>query len=341
MKTLKVTVLMPVYNGEKYLQEAINSILNQDFEDFEFLIINDGSTDSSANIISLYHDKRIRSIENEKNLGLITTLNKGLDLANGEYIVRMDCDDICVKSRLSVQVALMDGNKKLGASGSYYQLLRNNKKGIADFPLSNDEIKAFMIFNSPIAHPSAIIRKSLIEQYGLKYSSEFIHCEDYNLWSQIAECSELANSSKVLLKYRVHENQITGNVKFISAKNTSLNHIRLRHLKLIGILPSEDELVIHNLVSNGERANSVEQFNSSEDWLRKIIHINSTTKAVDKSFLEKIVLERWLRLCVNFYGVKKGLVHFYKSEINKNTNLSMVRKLELIKQIYYSYKRKN
>ena len=341
MRTPKVTVLMPVYNGEKYLREAIESILKQDFSDFEFLIINDGSTDSSKEIISSYSDSRICIVDNEKNIGLVSTLNKGLDLALGEYIARMDCDDISVKSRLSVQVRLMDENKDLGASGSFYRLLRKNKKSISDFPISNDEIKAFMVFNCPIAHPSAIIRNSIIKMHNLKYSSEYIHCEDYNLWSQISEFAQLANTSEVLLSYRVHENQITGNVKLVSAKNKSLNAIRLRHLKMLGVIPNEEELAIHNLISNGEKAENEEQLKSAEIWLKKISNINDENKTVNKSYFEKIVLERWLRLCFNFYGGKKGFSHFYRSGIYRGVKLPISRKLEFFKQIYYSYKRRS
>jgi glycosyltransferase involved in cell wall biosynthesis len=341
VKTPKISVLMPVYNGEKYLKEAIESVLYQDFTDFEFLIINDGSTDSSTKIISSYTDARIRIIDNEKNIGLVGTLNKGLDLAKGEYIARMDCDDISIKSRLSVQVKLMDSNKNIGASGSFYRLLRKNKKAISDLPINNEEIKAFMIFNSPIAHPSAIIRSSILKQHNLKYDSEYIHCEDYNLWSQISEFSQLANTADVLLEYRVHENQITGNAKFLFAKSSSLNLIRLRHLKLLDIVPNEDELAIHNLIGNGEKLGSEEQLKSAQTWLKKIVQINNKNKAVDETYFEKIILERWLRLCFNFLGWRRGFSYFYKSEIYREIKLPVSRKLELFRQIYYSYKRKN
>ena len=103
IKQPKITVLMPVYNAGKYLREAIDSILNQSFSDFEFLIINDGSTDNSKNIIESYNDQRIKFIENDKNSGVIFSLNRGLDLAKGGYIARMDADDISLRDRLKIQ----------------------------------------------------------------------------------------------------------------------------------------------------------------------------------------------------------------------------------------------
>ena len=118
----KVTVLMPVYNGEKYLKEAITSILLQTFDDFEFLIINDGSSDASVDIIQSFRDPRIRLVHNDTNIGLIATLNKGLKLAHGKYVARMDQDDISLPRRLEKQTYFMDNNPDVGVCGTWIKL---------------------------------------------------------------------------------------------------------------------------------------------------------------------------------------------------------------------------
>jgi hypothetical protein len=130
-------------------------------------------------------------------------------------------------------------------------------------------------------------------------------------------------------------------LRFVSDKSKSLNAIRKGHLKMLGIVPDEKELAIHNLISNGEKPVAEEQLKSAEAWLRKIIHSNNKNKIIDRSYLEKIVLERWLRFCFNFFGGKKGISYFYRSEIFHEVKLPVSRKLELFKQIYYSYKRRN
>ena len=158
-------------------------------------------------------------LSNEKNIGLVNSLNIGFESAQGEYIARMDCDDISLPNRLSVQVKFMDQHHTIGASGSFYNLFLNGKKAVADFPLNINEMKCFMVFNSPIAHPTVIIRKSIIQKEKLFYRSEYIHAEDYDLWSQISAVSDLANVSDVLLNYRVHENQITSNESLVASKN--------------------------------------------------------------------------------------------------------------------------
>lgn len=340
MKSPKVTVLMPVYNGEKYLSDAIKSILDQDFTDFEFLIINDGSTDGSVKIIESFSDSRIRLVNNEKNIGLVNSLNKGFELAKGEYIARMDCDDISLKNRLSVQVKFMDNNSGVGASGSFYYLLLNDKKAVADFPVSQEEMKCFMVFNCPIAHPSAIIRTSIVQKDKLQYRSEFIHAEDYDLWSQISETSNLANVSDVLLTYRVHENQITGHKNTVVAKKISLNGIRSRHLNKLGIVPSAEELELHNLISDGLKPANDEQIKKAEEWLKKIILENQKRNVFNESYLGKIVLERWLRFCYNYWGGRKGIKYFMSSELRNSIKLPLKQKFEFYKNLYITYKRK-
>lgn len=340
MKSPKVTVLMSVYNGETYLRDAMDSILSQDFTDFEFLIINDGSKDDSEKIIRSYKDDRIRLIMNEKNIGLVNSLNKGFELAQGEYIVRMDCDDISHKNRLSTQVRFMDSHLSVGASGSFHNLLLNGKKAVADFPLKNDEIKCYMLFNSPIAHPAVIIRNSIIKKEKLLYRSEYIHAEDYDLWSQLSEIADLANVSDVLLNYRVHENQITKNQKLILERQQSMTGIRTRHLKKINIIPSPEEMKLHHLVSDGSKPESSQQLIDSEIWLKKILTHTLNNKQFDSNSIGKIVLERWLRVCFNYYGGKKGFQYFLGSELYSMIKLPFSKKLEFFKNLYYSYKRK-
>jgi glycosyltransferase involved in cell wall biosynthesis len=336
----KVTVLMPVYNGARYLTEAIGSVLAQDFTDFEFLIINDGSTDSSRKIVESYADPRIRLLNNEKNTGLVNTLNRGIDDAKGEYLARMDCDDICLPGRLSTQLRFLEKNKSVAACGSAYYLLRKGKRTIAEFPLSNEEINAYLIFNSPMAHPAVMMRMGLLRKHQLNYSAEFIHCEDYDLWSKLADIAPLGNCPEALLEYRVHEGQITGNEKFLADKTRSLNAIRARHLRKLGIIPTNEELILHAIVSNGETVTSAEQFRQAEQWLEKLINACFNQEIVNRMYFGKIVLERWLRLCYNHFGWKKGFRYFYRSGIYRRIRLPVSYKLALFRQIFYAYKRK-
>ncbi|HKR07538.1 MAG TPA: glycosyltransferase family 2 protein [Bacteroidia bacterium] len=339
MKAPKVTVLMPVYNGEKYLQESIDSILNQSFHDFEFLIINDGSTDNSAKIISSCNDPRIRFINNEKRSGLIASLNNGFDLASGEYVARMDCDDTSVKQRLSVQVNFMNKHKNTGVCGSFYYLTRDKKKAVTDLPLSDREIRCFLLFNSPIAHPAAMIRMSVVKKYNVRYNAEYIHAEDYDLWSRLSQLSGLQNISKKLLNYRVHDKQVSGDVNESVKKLKSVSAVRVRHLREFGVNPSKEEIHIHNLLGDGMAPVSIDEIKLAEQWLQKLNKLNDEKKLFDRGYFQKIILERWLRLCFNFFKGQGGIKYFYQSEIFSMIKLPAKRKLELVQSLYFSWKR--
>jgi glycosyltransferase involved in cell wall biosynthesis len=199
---------MSVYNGERYLREAIDSILNQTFRDFEFIIVDDGSTDSSPEIIRAYDDERIRLIRNERNVGLTASLNEGLDQSRGEYVARMDCDDVSLPERLARQVAFMDARPGVGASSTWAldidaegNVLRRRKT------LTGAQLDNFY-WRTPLIHPSAIIRFSQFKD--LRYDERIRYAQDYDLWLRIKERSNLANLAECLLLYRVHDESITG-----------------------------------------------------------------------------------------------------------------------------------
>lgn len=252
----KVSVLMPAYNSEKYIAEAIDSILNQTFTDFEFIIINDGSTDNTAKIIRNYarKDLRIRFINNRQNRGFIKRLNDCLDLASGEYVAKMDSDDISLPTRLEKQVEFLDSHPDIGMVGCGLQAF---DKG--DF-IKTHPAKIGLV-DALIEIPTTIFmaRRSLIEQNKLRFNPDFIACEDYEFYAQFIKHANIANIPDVLYKYRWHGNNISIKKRDIQSKNTKLvqqelaqhltYNIKMQknllwlctesntHVKLFGIIP--------------------------------------------------------------------------------------------------------
>ncbi len=208
-----VSVVLPVYNGEKFLSEAIESVLNQTFGDFELVIINDGSTDSSLSIIQNFmsEDTRIKLIDRE-NKGLVTSLNEGIAIAKGQYIARMDADDICLPTRLSEQVSFLEKHPTVAVLGTQATMIDENglKIGSVRTLKYNYLIKGFCFFSSPFIHPSVMLNRHILSNH-LYYSSEYLHAEDYELWSRISLLNEMkfANLSQHLLKYRIVKNSIS------------------------------------------------------------------------------------------------------------------------------------
>jgi len=204
MSELKLSVVLPVYNAEKYLDEAIQSILNQTYTNFEFIIINDGSTDSSLEIIKKYknQDDRIILITRE-NRGLISSLNEGIEQSKGKFIARMDADDISLPTRFKKQVILMENNN-IDICGCHFSMINKNGKYIKTIycPLDNDSLLLFLTLIVPFAHGSVMINKRFLIHHNLKYG-ENENAEDKALWaSMYNEGARFDNVNEVLFEYR-------------------------------------------------------------------------------------------------------------------------------------------
>lgn len=201
----KVSVLMPVYKtNEKYLREAIESILNQTFTDFEFLILDDCPEDSRENIVKSYKDKRIKYFQNEKNLGITPSRNKLIQLASGEYLAIFDHDDISLPQRLEKQVSYLDANPEVGVVASWIKEFPKNK--ILPYSTNDDEIKLSLVKHCAIPHSASMIRKSVLDSNGLSYEESFTPSEDYGLWCRLIGVTKFHNLPEVLFLYRKHDN---------------------------------------------------------------------------------------------------------------------------------------
>lgn len=204
----RVSVVMSVFNGEKYLRNAIDSVLSQTFDNFEFIIIDDGSSDSGPELIKAYQDPRIRFSRNDQNIGVTRTLNKGLKQARGEYIARMDSDDVSLPDRLAKQVALMDANPEMGACGTWALDIDETGKVVdkRETPIG-EKLDCFYWQRTPIIHPAAMFR--FTPSSGPWYDETTPVAQDYDLWLRIRAEQSLGNVPEYLLLYRVHDKSIT------------------------------------------------------------------------------------------------------------------------------------
>jgi glycosyltransferase involved in cell wall biosynthesis len=223
-----VSIILPVFNCSSYLKESIDSILQQTYSNLEVIIINDGSTDNSDEIIKQYADKRIKYYQNQKNEGLVFTLNKGIDLAKGAYIARMDADDICLPERIALQVDFMQNHLEYTMVAGLITFINEQRelKGSWILDQKNTQqqnIKKTLLKENCIAHPTVFFRTSKIKNF--RYNPANQHCEDYGLWLDLVANNHLiCKIEQVVLLYRVHTQSITGNINkkrnpfFINAK---------------------------------------------------------------------------------------------------------------------------
>ena len=208
--TIPVSVVMPVYNAERFLREAINSILGQTYTDFEFIIVEDVSTDRTAEIIESYSDARILYIKNKKNIGMPASLNKGIALAHGEYIARMDADDVSIPERIEKQFLFMESHPEVGVTSSNAIIIDGKGNFISEMyvPQSHILILWTFCFSCSIIHPAVMANRQLFRQAGgyRDLANDKAECfpEDYDLWVRLSKQTQFYNFSEPLLKYRMH-----------------------------------------------------------------------------------------------------------------------------------------
>lgn len=318
-----ITVLMPVYNGETYLREAIDSILNQTYTDFEFLIINDGSSDATVSIIQEYTDSRIRLVHNEKNMGLIATLNKGFELARGKYIARMDADDISLPERLEKQIDFMENNPEIGICGTWFDTFdKTGLTGGARYAENHDEICLKHLYQIHLSHGTAIIRKTVIDNLGLRFDPDFAHAEDYELFTRMSSHTRLANLQFVGYKVRHHENEVSKKYNLIQAENSK--RIRLREFKKLGLEISPEQLHSYSSLAHHEYLSIKEKPEEIERMLSAMVEANQKSMVFPEPFFMKHISTFWFHYCYKAVNQKT----FWSSGLSKNSTLSTVQRVK-------------
>lgn len=285
-----VSVIMPVHNGSRYLNESIESILTQTYSNIEFIIINDGSSDKTKDILISYTDTRIILIHNETNIGLNKSLNIGIMRSNGKYIVRMDSDDISFPERILEQVNFMENNPNCILCGTNCQIIDSENQiiKISDNYLNkySNEIKASLFFTCPIVHPSVCVRSSILFDNNIFYNEDIKQAEDYVLYTKIFPFGDFINLDIILLKYRIHNNdsRITAPKNFndiyagrIVAWNILFEYLNLNY-------PCDLIYSIHNkLAYNSEALSNIEilYLNEYFEFLINMKNQNNKQKVFD------------------------------------------------------------
>jgi glycosyltransferase involved in cell wall biosynthesis len=297
-----ITVLMPVYNAEKFLREAINSVLDQSRSDFEFLIIDDGSTDSSAEIIRTYDDPRISFVQLQNNRGLIATLNAGLDMAKGTYIARMDADDICHRDRLAMQLEFMENHEEIAVCGTWFQMSPSGQ--VVRHPSGDAEIRSAMLSYCALGHPTTMLRASVLAEMSLRYNESYPAAEDYELWTQIVPKGSLANLPHVLLQYREHEGQVSAQMQ--AAQLLHAGRCRVNMLcKPLSSVTEQDKFYASLALGLGQIL-SVSTLNQVLPWLEKLSAANKHTR-VFKDFDPYLTSRRAALISFFFHS---GIRHY-------------------------------
>lgn len=323
-----ISVILPVYNAEKFLKQAIESVLSQSFTEFEIILINDGSTDDSEKEIKAFNDSRIRYFLNKTNLGLIDTLNKAIGLSRGKYIARMDADDICEPNRFEKQFNHLESNPDVVICGSWAKIIdeSNATKGRIKRIDSNELIRANMLFTTPFIHPTVMIRREIFDTH--LYNADAKHCEDLELWVRLSQNLhyKFHNLPNYLLKYRIHPSNISVTQNdYQTEKRKELIKPYLENL--VGKVTNE-ELNIHFLAFSPLPVSKSERL-EIKNWLVNLSKMNNSKKLFEQNSLNALLLSRWFITCIR----SKSYVELLQIRLPwyKLSTLSMAVRLILFK----------
>ena len=316
-----VTVFIPVFNREKFIGQAIDSVLSQQYPDFELLIVDDGSEDRSVEIIRAYEDPRIRIVQNPRNMGIPITRNRGLEEARGAYIAILDSDDVMLPNRLSTQIDFLDKHSDYVGIGSWSKYMDDQGRithNIRTRPVGDKRTKASLLFHCAIHNRTFTARTSVLQEYG--YNNEFPRCQDYELLVRLSKNWKLGNLPKVLVHGRKHADQITGNTHEVGDDRKCA--IAAGMLDELGIKYEETDLRNHIRIARSSRLNDIDTsfYQWAEQWLLALLKANKERGIYDQTAFSQVVFKMWGRILYKYYRNSKDsqLRQLLSSSLNRN-----------------------
>lgn len=294
--TPTVSVLLPVYNGSKYLAAAIQSIVDQTYRDWELLVLDDGSTDDSIAVANSFEDERVKVLPNGENMGVAKTLNRGISLARGSLIARMDADDEAMPQRFARQVRFFESHPDVALLGTNALSAETGKPTFA-VPLEHDRIRCNLLFNCSFLHPTVMWRAEEFRRHGLSYEEDPT-AEDYDLWERACRVVETANLFEPLLRYRNDpEVKVTA---YVRQQKAGGRRIRERSLRAMGLDPTVEEMEVHHAVSYDNLPQPAIGLDRVDQWLGKMVEANRRTKEMGQQALrERLHQQRYYHIVKN------------------------------------------
>lgn len=314
-----LVVLIPVYNAMPYLNEALQSLLDQSFVDADFLFVDDRSTDGSAELIDSCEDPRVHLVRRKENGGIVHALNTGIDLVAHKYVGRMDADDISFKHRFLRQIEHLEAHPEIDVLGCH-----TTNFGVESptwkHPLEHDRIKASFLFGNAYPHPTIVARSKVFEME--KYRDEVVYMEDYDLWLRVVQKFQMASLPDQLYGYRRHEDAVT-----VSSKGT--RHERLQEMikipmSWLGLDPSKEELCLLSGDLNALQGGVANHLHTYHDLLRNIRKANEEKRVFQSHALENVLQEKWNRFFYLMNSAKaKDVIEYWR--ISKGLKLGQLR----------------
>ncbi|MDO8793105.1 MAG: glycosyltransferase [Vicinamibacterales bacterium] len=287
----RVAVVLPVFNGEVHIGDAVRSVLAQTFTDFQLLVIDDGSTDGTARILSSFSDPRLRVIQLAGHQGLVPALNRGIRESTSLLIARMDADDVCLPRRFERQVAFLETHPDVDICGSWTRHV-GERRGVRRLPVDPEHIRARMFLGGALDHPAIMMRRAFVEGNGLAYRDDFAGAEDLDFLTRAADVGRLANVPEILLLYRAHPQQVS----VVRAAAQASTHARIAARQLRALVPDadEDEVEFHVRLVLGQILSSERA--RAEHWLLRLDEVNGLARRYDAAAFRAELRRLWFRV---------------------------------------------
>lgn len=294
----RVSVILPTYNHADYLAAAMESILRQTYTDFELVVIDDGSSDNTSEVLAQFNDSRLKIIRHQKNLGLVATLNEALAKCQHEFIARMDADDVSTRNRLRKQVDFLDANPTVSMCGTRMKELGGWRK--FKCPSDPETIKTQLLVNNVISHSSVMWRRDYFAKNKLRYDEKFVGIEDYELWTRVSAVGQIANLPEYLDLCRFHQNRITVKQGRVQASNFA-KVIEREILKCWGQLKKISWQKIFDL---GQIKNATD-LKMVDGGLLAILAANKKKQCYQNNLLKQVLAEKFL-VCASVAAAQKN-----------------------------------
>ncbi len=288
-----VSVLLPTYNSSEFITETIEHVLNQTYHNFEFIIVDDASTDNTLEITQQYasKDQRIKIFQSKKNEGISATHNKCIQYSNGKYLAYLNHDDLALPDRLKKQVDFLEKNLEIGVCGSSIEYFGNSNHIWHTLRVPR-KIKCNLLFSVTVNNPSAMVRKELFEQHQFLYDTKLLIANDYDMWIQMSQITQLANLPEVLTKIRIHANNTSKNKALLLKETFQLYAHQLQNY--LHINPTQEELEVHYALANiPEQGFTLTYVQQASAWLHRLAAANAQYQYYPEPEFTQLLTQLW------------------------------------------------
>lgn len=334
MSTPRVSVIMPVYNAECFVRAAVESILAQTLADFELILIDDGSSDDSLQMVREIHDSRLRILQNEKNLGAAATKNRGIENARGEFIAFLDADDIALPQRLAAQLDFLQRRNEIGIVGSQFLLIDECGREMgtsSTWPCEPDDVRVTLLFENCIVQSAVMLRREILAT--AHFRTELEPAEDYDLWARLKPSVRFANLNDVLVKYRVNPSGISARSQ--EKMESAVRAIHAAQIAEFRLAATSRQVGIHRCLSRWPFPPTRGMLEQAEGWLSALKMANATVGVYPTDLFGREISRRWESVCEDSWplGIWSWLA-YWRSPLSNLVHTSLARHLRWLRRAF-------